>query len=562
MLTGRSAHDGLAATERSIAIAIHKETHTKVEDLEQKYPPRSLTPEAEVVRVAPSPTGKPHIGTAMQSLIDYALARKTGGVFILRIEDTDRKRLDPEALVEIIESLHWLEIPPDEGPEFGGDYGPYLESERLEIYRAVTDRLVEGGHAYLCFCSPERLAALREEQAASGQPPRYDRHCRELTADERRAHAEAGEHAVVRLAMPVEGTIVFEDLVRGRIEFESAQQDDPVLLKSDGYPTYHLAAIVDDHFMRVTTVVRGEEWISSTPKHIVLHQALGWSVPRIVHTPLLRDAQGRKLSKRWGDTSIAWFRSQGYLPEAFRNFLTRIIWVHPDGRDIYPYGEFVDRMDPVSLPKTGPMADLGLLDFICAEYIRMLDAATLYRRTAQWLDWLLGLNADPLVFQIAEKQGRTERRISRDELTAFWRSFIADPAYSQQVLSLEPERYRKLGDIVLQTPLYYRELFKPPDSELLVKQTRGDRSLAVSLLMDCVAHPELDAGEPEWQTRIRALAERMEVKAGVPFMLLRVAITGAERTPPLYPIMQLLGPSEVRRRLDLALTALGLPPGS
>src|SRR5947209_1278606 len=324
----------------------------RLDELERRYPARDLPPGAEVVRVAPSPTGKPHIGTALQAVIDYALASKTEGVFILRIEDTDQTRLVPGAVEEIIDALDWLGVPADEGPGAGGDYGPYVESRRLPDYRIVADWLVEHDHAYLCFCTPERLARVREAQAAAKQPPRYDRHCRNLTIEERRQRLEAGETPVVRLAMPLEGTIVYHDPVRGDIEFDAAEQDDQVLLKSDGFPTYHLAAMVDDHLMRVTTVVRGEEWISSTPKHLTLFRAMGWEPPVIVHTPLLRDAQGRKLSKRSGDTSVSWYRAQGYLPEGFRNFLTRLVWVHPDDQDVYPYEDFIEGMQVHDLPKT------------------------------------------------------------------------------------------------------------------------------------------------------------------------------------------------------------------
>lgn len=529
----------------------------QLDELERRFPPRSLPEGAEVVRVAPSPTGKPHIGTALQATIDYALARKTCGVFILRIEDTDRARLVPGVVEEIIEALDWLGVPPDEGPAVGGEYGPYVESERLEDYRIVADWLVEHGHAYLCFCSPERLARVREEQMAAKQPPRYDRHCRWLSPEERRRCLEAGERPVVRLAMPLAGTILYNDPVRGPIEFEAAEQDDQVLLKSDGYPTYHLAAMVDDHLMRVTTAVRGEEWISSTPKHLVLLRALGWKPPLIVHTPLLRDAQGRKLSKRSGDTSISWYRAQGYVPEAFRNFLTRIIWPHPEGKDAYPYDDFIAGISPENLPKTGPIVNPALLDFISGEWLRTLDPARLYDTTRDWLGWLLEQYTDDgVTFEVVRKQEQIEHPVPREYLLTFQRVFEADRAYTERVLSLEPERYHKLGDIVLQTGLYFEELFAPAPAGVLLDATRGDRGLATALLREYLGWFTGDESAEEWEAKMDAMVQGHGVKRGVPFMLVRIAATGSKQTPPLFGVIEVLGPRVVRRRVEQALTVL------
>lgn len=528
-----------------------------LEGLERRFPPRSLVEGAEVVRVAPSPTGKPHIGTALQATIDYALARRTGGVFILRIEDTDRTRLVPGAVQEIVEALDWLGVPPDEGPPMGGPYGPYVESERLEDYRIVADWLVEHGHAYLCFCTPERLARVREEQMAAKLPPRYDRHCRNLSPEERREHLEAGETPVVRLAMPLEGAIVYHDPVRGDIEFNAAEQDDQVLLKSDGFPTYHLAAMVDDHLMRVTTAVRGEEWISSTPKHLVLLRDLGWEAPRIVHTPLLRDEQGRKLSKRTGDTSISWYRAQGYLPEAFRNFLTRIIWTHPENKDVYPYEDFIAGITVEDLPKTGPIANPALLDFISGEWMRTLDAAQLFDTTFDWLRWLLEEYTDEgVTFEVVRKQERVPHPVTREYLLAFQQAFEADRAYTERVLSLEPERYHKLSDIVLQTGLYHVDLFVPAAADMLVDAARGDRDLAADLLRTYLDWFTGEESEEEWEQRMDAMWQQRDLKRGVPFMLLRIAITGSRQTPPLHGVIDVLGAAEVRRRVQQALDVL------
>jgi glutamyl-tRNA synthetase len=525
--------------------------------LEERYPPRPLPDGAQVTRVAPSPTGRPHIGTALQATIDYALARKTSGVFVLRIEDTDRARLVPGAVEEVIEALEWLGTPPDEGPTQGGGYGPYAASERLPIYQTIADVLVERGAAYPCFCSPERLAEVREAQIAAKQAPRYDRRCRWLTAEERRDLLATSGSCVIRLAMPEGGTITFHDPVRGDIEFEAAVQDDPVLLKSDGYPTYHLAAMVDDHLMRVTTAVRGEEWISSTPKHLVLFRALGWQPPQILHTNLLRDAQGRKLSKRWGDTSIFWYRAQGYLPEAYRNFLTRILWPHPEGKDVYPFEDFIDGISVETMPKSAPVVNLTLLDFISGEWLRTLDRAGLFDATRDWLQWLLEeYTDDGVVFQVQRKQERVDQPVSRDELERFRLAFLSNRQFSERVLSLEPERYQKLGDIVLQTGLYYNDLYRPAPAEALVEAARGDRELARELLSQYLDWYTGAEGEKEWETNMDRMWQSRGLKRGVPFMLLRTAITGSKQTPPLYGIVEVLGPTEVRRRVQGALDLL------
>src|SRR5579862_8882427 len=286
-----------------------------LEQYETIYPPRNLPEGSEVTRLAPSPTGRPHIGTALQSILDRVIADANNGIFILRIEDTDQQRVVPGAIEEIIGALQWLGVNPDEGPNIGGKYGPYLQSERLPIYQIAAKWLVAKGNAYHCFCTAERLQELRKQQELQGQMPMYDRHCRNLSPTEVELRMSHGEKSVIRLAMPLGAEIRIADSLRGDIVFAGDTIDDAVLLKSDGYPTYHLAVVVDDHFMRVTTAVRGEEWISSTPKHLILFRAFGWSMPRYIHTPLLRDAERKKLSKRRGDTSIDWFQSQGYLPQ-------------------------------------------------------------------------------------------------------------------------------------------------------------------------------------------------------------------------------------------------------
>ncbi|HEU5440051.1 MAG TPA: glutamate--tRNA ligase family protein, partial [Ktedonobacterales bacterium] len=306
--------------------------------------------------------------------------------------------------------------------------------------------------------------------------------------------------------------------------------------------------------MRVTTTVRGEEWISSTPKHIVLYEAFGWQMPPTIHTPLLRDAERRKLSKRTGDTAIAAFRTQGYLPEGFRNFLTRTIWTHPDGKDVYPWEEFVRFFSAAGLRSSAPVADMDLLDFINGQYLRALSPSELYETMRAWLEYLVELDQD-VSFALSGK-GERMVNVTPRELWAYVAAFTKDPDYSQRVLALEPERYKKLGDALVQTRLFFADLFTAPAAEALAKPA-GDTAQARALIETYVAESVPGEDHETWEARVRALAERLGVKAGKAFMTLRIALTGAEQTPPLYDIVQVLGPDETRRRLDLALAALG-----
>jgi glutamyl-tRNA synthetase len=272
-------------------------------------------------RVAPSPTGDPHVGTAYIALINYCFAKKHGGEFLLRIEDTDQVRSTPQSEKMILESLRWLGLSWDEGPDVGGPHGPYRQSERSAIYTEHCDRLLADGHAFKCYCTPEKLSASRAAQMAAKLPPKYDGTCLSLTSDDcAKLDADGGPH-VVRMKIPTTGTCIVQDTLRGEIEFEYSVVDMQVLMKSDGLPTYHLANVVDDHLMEITHVMRGEEWISSAPKHLLLYQYFGWEPPVLTHLPLLRNADKSKLSKRKNPTSILYYQRAGYLPQAMQNFL-------------------------------------------------------------------------------------------------------------------------------------------------------------------------------------------------------------------------------------------------
>jgi len=337
------------------------------------------------VRIAPSPTGAPHIGTAYIALFNYAFSRRHGGRFVLRIEDTDQVRSTPESEADIFEALRWVGLPWDEGPDVGGDFGPYRQSERLDVYREHVRQLVEAGKAYPCFCSAERLRKLRDEQtAAKAEFVGYDRLCAGLPAAEAAARVEAGEAHVIRLHVPVEGECVLTDRLRDEIRIPWNKIDDQVLLKADGFPTYHLANVVDDHLMRISHVIRGEEWISSTPKHLLLYEAFGWQPPEYVHLPLLRNPDKSKLSKRKNPTSILYYRQAGFLPEVLLNFLGLMAYSPPDGIEEFTLEQMAAAFDIDRVSLGGPIFDLQKLRDFNGRYIRALDDAALLQRLKDW----------------------------------------------------------------------------------------------------------------------------------------------------------------------------------
>src|SRR5215470_11996092 len=336
------------------------------------------------VRIAPSPTGDPHVGTAYIALFNFCFARKSGGQFILRIEDTDRTRSTRESEEAILRALRWVGLSWDEGPDIGGPYGPYRQSERSDIYKEHAQVLIARGGAYRCFCTQERLDALREEQKKRKETPRYDGHRRVIDPAESVRRADAGEAFTVRLAMPREGTTSFVDRLRGPLEFENSQIDDQILLKSDGFPTYHLANVVDDRLMKISHVIRAEEWISSTPKHVVLYKAFGWPEPEWIHMPLLRNADKSKISKRKNPVSLDYYRDVGVLPEALLNFLGLMGWSFGGDREKFTLAEMVEAFSFDRVALGGPVFDLEKLSWLNGLYIRDLPAHELVRRLRGW----------------------------------------------------------------------------------------------------------------------------------------------------------------------------------
>jgi len=323
-------------------------------------------------RFAPSPTGFLHVGGLRTALYNYLFARKNNGRFLLRIEDTDQRRKVVGAVENLLETLAWAGVKPDEGPRVGGDFGPYVQSERLELYRRYARQLVDGNQAYYCFCSADRLKQLKEWQIAHKIPPRYDNHCRNFSADEVQRRLKTGAEHVIRMKIPSDGMVKVNDLIRGQVIFPVNQIDDQVLLKSDDYPTYHLANVVDDHLMQISHVIRGEEWLPSTPKHVLLYRYFGWELPQFAHLSLLLNPDKSKLSKRQGDVAVEDYRSGGYLPEALINFLALLGWNPGNDREIFSMDELVREFSLERVSKSGAIFNVEKLNWMNGVYIRKL----------------------------------------------------------------------------------------------------------------------------------------------------------------------------------------------
>ncbi|HSW96486.1 MAG TPA: glutamate--tRNA ligase [Candidatus Saccharimonadales bacterium] len=328
-------------------------------------------------RIAPSPTGYPHIGTIYQSLFDYAFAKRHHGKFIIRIEDTDRERFVADAEEKLYQAIDWFGLTEGESSRKEGEYKPYVQSQRLEIYKEHAEKLIEKGHAYYCFCTKERLDEVRKQQQIEKKPLMYDKHCRNLSRIDIEQEFQQKKPFVIRLKIPENEKITVFDEIRGEITFETKLIDDQVLMKSDGFPTYHLASVVDDHLMLISHVVRGEEWLPSYPKHILLYRFFSWKHPMFFHTSALRNPDHSKLSKREGHTNVTWYQEEGYLPEAILNYIALLGWSHPEEKEIFPLEEFTQLFDLQDLKPIGPIFDVEKLTWMNGEYIRQMTNTTL-----------------------------------------------------------------------------------------------------------------------------------------------------------------------------------------
>ena len=474
------------------------------------------------VRYAPSPTGLPHVGNIRTALFNWLFARHHGGRFIVRIEDTDVARKVEGAVGAILDSLRWLGLDWDEGPEVGGDYGPYFQSQRLERYRAVAQRLLDEGHAYLCYCSPERLEEMRAEQVRRKEPPGYDRRCRDLSPAE-------GIAGVVRFKTPQTGHTEFHDLIWGEVVFENSTLDDFVLLKSDGYPTYHLANIVDDHLMDISHVLRAEEWLSSTPRHILLYSAVGFEPPQFAHLPMILGDDRAKLSKRHGATAITDFRDDGYLPEALVNFLVLLGWSLDDKTEVLSSQELVRHFSLERVSKTAAVFNRQKLDWMNGLYLRNLQSYDLAGRAMPFLSSLLPPEA-----------ART-----------------LDEGYVLRLAPLIQERARTLAEFAeLARFFFIDELVY--DAGLLLGGGLSRETAAAALAAAREGLHALKAFDAaSLEAVLRPLAAELGLKTGALFGLLRVAVTGRTAAPPLFQTMAVLGRDRCLGRIEAALERLG-----
>lgn len=470
-------------------------------------------------RIAPSPTGDPHVGTAYVALFNYCFARQHGGQFLLRIEDTDQVRSTRESEDAILKSLKWLGLTWDEGPDIGGPHGPYRQSERSAIYREHCDLLLERGHAFRCFCTPQRLDELRKVQQSGGQTAGYDGLCRGLSVAEAQSRALEGESHVVRMVVPRTGTCTINDRLRGTIEIDWVQVDMQVLLKSDGLPTYHLANVVDDHLMGITHVLRGEEWISSAPKHVLLYSYFGWEMPELCHLPLLRNPDKSKLSKRKNPTSIVYYERMGYLAEALLNYLGMMAWSMPDEREKFSLDEMVKAFDLSRVSLGGPVFDQAKLSWLNARYLREnLTPEQFVERVRTW-----ALNTEYLGAVVPLVQSRIERLSDLGGLAGFFLQGTVEFRVEDLVIKgLDQEGLRR----ALQFTAWRLDEVTPFKSEPL--------GLA-----------------------LRQLAELCGVKAKDFLRPIFVALTGKPVSTPLFETMTVLGRDLCRARLRLAIEALG-----
>lgn len=488
------------------------------------------------LRVAPSPTGDPHVGTSYMSLFNLAFARQQGGQFILRIEDTDRARFRHDSEKQVFDTLHWLGLTWDEGPDIGGPVGPYRQSERLATYQPYVEKLLREGKAYHCWCSPERLQQMREEQQKNKQPTGYDRLCYGKTEAQRRELPGFSETPVVRMLIPDDVPLEFDDLIRGKVS--APRPDDQVILKADGFPTYHLAVVVDDHEMKVTHVVRGEEWISSTPKHLLLYRWLGLETPKFAHMPLLRNEDKSKISKRKNPAArLTWFVEQGYLPEALVNFLALLAYPpaqDAEGNDVekFTFAEFSRDFAWEKVNPVGPIFDLKKLEWLNGVYIRDLELGDFTSRLLPYLEREGVLSGNPGLGELGRLQDvaaliQTRISLLKDAVPLVRPFFVGD-----DMLEIAEDARAGLGE-------YAKDVL---DKAIDVLGDIDDH------LVSLVAPSAWNAENIEAKLR-EAIVDGLGKKARVAFGPIRVAVSGAKISPPLFESMAILGKTSTLARL-------------
>lgn len=468
-------------------------------------------------RFAPSPTGFVHVGSLRTALYQYLLAKKNNGTFVLRIEDTDQEREVEGAVENLIKVLQWAGIEFDEGPIKGGPYGPYIQSERLDIYRQYAQQLLDAGHAYYCTCTKERLEQLRERQIAAKLPPAYDRHCRNLNIK-----PKPGEPYVIRMKVPLDGEITFNDMIHGNITFSYRNVDDQVLIKSDGFPTYHLGVVVDDHLMKITHVIRGEEWISSTPKHILLYEYFGWSVPYIAHLPLILNPDRSKLSKRQGDVAVEDYRTKGYLKEALINFVALLGWNPGDTREIFLMDDLIKEFSLERCGKSGAVFNIEKLRWMNEQHIRI-------KSDQELLSMLKPILAERNLGNYSDQ-------------------------YLLAIIALMKERVTFVRDFIDNCPYFYQDPTTFDQAAKAKNWTSETGPRLKAFAERCSALSTFDAHAIEQE--LRKEADVQQISAARIIHPLRLAVSGVSVGPSLFHILELLGKEIVIRRINYAIEHL------
>lgn len=479
------------------------------------------------VRFAPSPTGYLHIGGLRTALYNYLFAKHNNGKFVLRIEDTDRNRYVEGAVENLIATLNWIGLKYDEGPDVNGDYGPYMQSQRLEIYKVHAQLLLADKKAYYCFCTPERLQTLREEQQKQKLPQaKYDKHCLHLTAEQVKSKLDSGIPYVVRLNVPENEKVIFDDVIRERVEFDTSNIDDQVLIKSDGFPTYHLANVVDDHLMKITHVIRGEEWLSSTPKHILLYDFFGWEKPVFAHLPLLLNPDRSKLSKRQGDVAVEDYQSKGYLKEALINFVALLGWNAGDDKEFYYIDELIEKFSLERVNKAGAVFDLQKLNWLNAEHLRA--------------------KSNPEILDLLKQE--IQKSVLLNGIINF------SDEYMLRVIEAMKERVTFVREFVTNAPYFF---YSPKEyEEDVVKKRWNSESASILKELAAIYSSFENPNKDDYEQGLKSLAESKQISVGKIIHPLRLALSGMGQGPGVYDIAYTIGKTETVNRIYKAIEIL------
>jgi len=485
-------------------------------------------------RFAPSPTGEPHIGNIRSALFAWLFARHNGGKFVVRIEDTDRERLVEGSIEKIKESLEFLGLNYNEGLDKNGEYGPYLQSERLKIYKEYVQKLIDEDKAYYCFCTKKRLVEMREEQKMRKEAPKYDRQCLKLSKEEIEKRLNKKEPYVVRLKIP-DGFTEFKDIIRGKISIKNEVLDDQIILKSDGYPTYHLAVVVDDHLMKISHIIRAEEWLPSTPKHILLYQAFKWDMPQFAHLPMILGDDKKKLSKRHGSVAFLEYKKQGYLPEALINFMVFLGWNPKDEREVFSLNELIKEFDLEKVNKAGAIFNIGKLNNINGQYIRKMDLDELTDKCIPYLEKEFIEKIDDKTWKI-NKTGE-----------------IMDKNWLKKVILLEQERMKKFSEIGDLTAFFFKKDLEYKADLLIWRKSDKSKTLENLKILEAYLSKLDNWDKKDLEEKTINWLKENNYGIGDFLWPMRVALSGEKASPGPFEIAIILGKEKTLDRIKKAV---------